>query len=173
MARWKLVESHYLNCGDTMWEYKETDRATGRERRKQLPVPRYLNIEDPGDWTWRDPTSNRDNQNGEIIVCFPGKGQPGDLEFFGDPTPGMIPADDEAREISASFEAHWRYKPEGSEVSYSQSMLDKFMAEKAELESKPATVEVAGLSDLIASFATMASQNQALITAMAQTHRKL
>ena len=181
MARWKLVENHYLNCKDTNWEYKEIDRASGRERRKQLPVPRFLNIEDPADWTWRDPMSNRDNQNGEIVVCWEGKGQPGDLTFYGEPTPGMIPVDDEARAISKGFEEHWRYKPEGSEISYSQSMLDKFMADKAELESKPATVEVAGLADLLASLGAMAQQNQAFLATLAQAaapppapeHRKL
>ena len=172
MARWKLVESHYLNCGDTVWEYKETDRSTGRERRKQLPVPRHLDINDPSDWTWRE--GNRDNQIGEIIVCSPDKGQPGDIEFFGDPTPGMVPVDDEAREISGSFAELWRYKPETAETTFSQSMFDKVMAERAELEAKPQTVEIAGLTDLVGAFAAMAKQNQELITALtAQPQRRL
>ena len=171
MARWKLVTNMYLNClGDaaTQWEYKEVDRSTGRERRKTLPVPRYLDINDPSDWTWRDPTSNRDNANGEIIVCHVGKGKDRDIEFDGDPTPDMIPVDEEATQISASFADHWRYKPEGTEMTYSQSMLDKFMAEKADMEAKPQTVEVAGMGDLLSAFATMTQQNQALLQALLQ-----
>lgn len=174
MARWKLVTPMYLNClgnAATTWEYKEIDRSTGRERRKTVPVPRYLDINDPGDWTWRDPLSNRDNQNGEIVVCHLGKGDASDIEFDGDPTPDMIPVDDEAKQISASFAEHWRYKPEGSEISYSQSMLDKFMAEKAELEARPATVEVAGMGELLASFAAMQAQNQALLSAVLQAQQ--
>jgi hypothetical protein len=175
MARWKLVESHYLNtigADATTWEYKETDRSTGRERRKTLDVPRLLDINDPACWTWSE--GNSDNKNGEIIVCHVGKGQRGDIEFRGDPTPGMVPADDEAREISAGFAEHWRYKPETAEVGFSQSMFDRVMAEKAEMEAKPQQVEVAGLSDLLTAFAAMQAQNQQLIMALSKTeHRKV
>jgi len=175
MARWKIMMPMYLNCiGDasTSWEYKETDRSTGRERRKTLAVPRYLNPADPGDWTWNDPSANRDNANGEVIVCHEGKGEGRDIAFRGDPTPDMVPVDDEAKEISAGFAERWRYKPEASEVSYTQSMLDKFMAEKAEIEAKPQTVEVAGLSDLVAAMAAMQAQNQQLLTSLLSPERR-
>lgn len=165
MARWKLMTSHYLNCVDPAeWEYSETDRTTGRQKRIRIPVPRYLDIRDPGDWTnkWNSGTnmaaSKLTNEDGEIIVCVPGAGLPGDIEFLGDPTPDMMPVDDEAVAISKTFENHWRYKPEGT-VNYSQSLVDEFQTELADVHSKPATVQVDGLSDLVAA---MAAQTKAL-----------
>jgi hypothetical protein len=175
MARWKIAIPMYLNCiGDaaTVWEYKEVDRSTGRERRKTLPVPRLLNPEDPADWTWVDPASNRDNKNGEIIVCHEGKGKDRDIAFIGDPTPDMIPVDDEAKAISNGFADHWRYKPESAEISYSQSMLDKFMAEKAEAQPKPQQVEIAGLADLVAAITAQNQQVLAMLAASSE-RRKL
>lgn len=170
MARWKLVTSHYLNCvEETKWEYKEVDRATGRERRKQLTVPRFIDINDPGDWTtsW----GPRDALEGEVIVCLPGKGQPKDIEFLGDPTPDMIPLDDEAKELSATFEDHWRYKPESADISFSQSMVEGFNAEQAEIQSRPTIVEVPGMAEMVAAVASLAAQNTELMKEL--TRRKL
>ena len=169
MARWKLVESHYLNTKDTQWEYKELDRDTGRERRKQISVPRYLNIEDPSDWT--NSWGNRDNKTGEIVVCYEGKGEPKDIVFYGDPTPGMSPVDDEAKAISASFEAQWSYKPDGAEVSHSQSLIDRFEIEKALAESRPQQLEIPGLADLVALMAAQQKAQQELIDGLVR--RKL
>lgn len=169
MARWKLVESHYLNTKDTQWEYKEIDRDTGRERRKQVSVPRFLNIEDPSDWT--NSWGNKDNQTGEIIVCYEGKGEARDIVFFGDPTPGMMPVDDEARAISARFEQRWSYKPDTAEVSHSQSMIDRFEIEKAAAEAKPQQVEIAGLSELVTLMAAQQKNQQELIDGLVR--RKL
>lgn len=169
MARWKLVVSHYLNCPDTEWEYNETDRITGRPKRTRFSVPRYLDINDPGCWT--NSWGNKDNADGEVIVCHEGKGEPRDQIFFGDPTPDMIPVDDEARAISATFEQHWSYKPDTAEISYSQSLVDDLQAKRAEMEARPQQVEIAGLGDLVASIAAMAKQNQDLIASL--SHRKL
>lgn len=172
MARWKLMTSHYLECRDTQWEYKEVDRNTGREKRKSIAVPRYLDINDPGDWTerWGGQPVNRGGQSdgatGEIIVCHEGKGESTDITFYGDPTPDMAPLDDEARAISASFEGHWAYKPDVAEVNYSQSLIDRFEAEKAEVESKPQQIEIPGLADLVAQMAAVQQQNAALIAAL-------
>lgn len=161
MARWKLTTSHYLNCKDTEWEYKEVDQQTGRERRKVIPVPRFLDINDPNDWT--NKWGNRDNQTGEIIVCQEGKGAKDDITFYGDPTPDMSPVDDEARAISATFEDHWRYKPETAEISYSQSMIDKFQVEVAELKAAPQKVEIEGLSEMVAAMTALTQQNAELM----------
>lgn len=169
MARWKLLTPHYLDTRDTEWEYKELDQASGRERRKQVRVPRYLDIGDPGDWTNR--WGNKDNSNGEIVVCHEGKGEKGDITFYGDPTPDMSPADDEAREISASFAKKWEYRPDTAEGSYSQSLIERFEFEMKDIKEKPATVEVAGLSDLVAAMATMAAQNVEIMKQLNQ--RKL
>lgn len=88
MARWKLTADHYLNSPGTEWEYKETDRTTGKQGRKVFEVPLYV-------------------EEGSI-VCH-GVGQGGDITFLGDPTPDMEPLDDEARAISNSFRATWAH----------------------------------------------------------------
>lgn len=173
MARWKLMTSHYLLVADpTKWEYKEVDRGSGREKRKQVTVPRFLDINDPGDWTNRfgdvgvSHGGNSADGAGEIIVCLPGKGGPHDIEFYGDPTPDMSPVDEEAMAISASFAERWRYKPEGAEISYSQSMIDNLNQEQADAAARPQQVEVAGLADMVVAIGALTAQNAELMKAL-------
>lgn len=164
MARWKIMTPHYLNVDGTEWQYTETDRSTGRLIRKNFPVPRYVDPNDPGDWTSK--WGSHGNEDGEVIVCHAGKGEAKDIVFVGDPTPDMVPMDDEAREISASFEYRWAYKPDTGDVGqYSQSLIDKFQREIAEAESKPATI--AGMNELIAAMTAMTQQQSQLLTALA------
>lgn len=167
MARWKLMTAHYLNCPDTEWEYNEVNRSTGKPQRKRFPVPRYINPQDPADWTksWgRD-----EGADGETIVCLVGKGERGDIEFNGDPTPDMVPIDNEAKAISATFADRWRYKPESAEISYSQALVDGLEEAVAEKMAKP--VEIPGLQELAAAVGTIAAQNAELIKTI--TVRKL
>ena len=70
-------------------EYTENDRQTGRPEVRPVPVPASLEI--------------RTNEDGEIIVCHAGKGDAKDIVFIGDPTPDMLPVDDEAKAISATL----------------------------------------------------------------------
>lgn len=156
MARWKLMTSHYLNVPNEIWEYQETDRTTGKPVRRQFQVPKLLDVNDPQCWTnhW----GNRDNAEGEIIVCHEGKGESRDQPFIGDPTPDMIPLDDEAREISASFENIWKIKPERVAGEYSQSLVDRFNIEMMELRARPP--EVPGLTDLIGAIKSLVETNQ-------------
>jgi hypothetical protein len=169
MARWKLATAHYLNTNDTQWEYNEANRTTGKPIRVRFDVPRFIDPRDPADWTksW----GPRDNSDGECIVCWAGKGDPSDIVFKGDPTPDMIPVDDEAREVSASFEDRWRYKPETSEISYSQALVDEFQMELANKMTKP--VEIPGLQELAQSVALMVQQNAELIKSTFPAPRKL
>lgn len=98
MAKWRLTAAHYLNVPGTEWEYKETDRNTGRQARKVFQVPMLL---DP-----KDPTVC--NHDGDCIVV---QGvEPGRSEyiFVGEPTPDMEPLDDEARAITEKHQAKWR-----------------------------------------------------------------
>ncbi len=159
MARWKLACPHYLNTPGIEWEYNET--KNGKVVRKRFAVPRFLNTADPGDWTNR--WGSKDDEDGEIIVCHEDKGERGDIIFTGDPTPDMIPADDEARAISKTFETRWAYKPESAEVNFSQSLVDRFEEAIGEVMAKPA--EVPGMSDLVGALnqltALMAAQQQA------------
>lgn len=159
MARWKLMTAHYLNTPGEEWEYTENDRTTGRPKRMKYPVPRLLDTKDPACWTNR--WGNKDNEEGEIIVCWQGKGENSDIVFFGDPTPDMVPVDDEAREISASFEGRWQAQPENMAGDYSQSLVDKFQMEAAEAQAKP--VEVPGLSELTQAIGALVQQNQKLV----------
>lgn len=128
MARWRLTEAHYLKVLDCFWEQTETDRDTGRQKRKQYPVPMHLNPNAPSDWNYR-PGNGHITQGGNsfdegaIIVCWEGKGERKDIVFIGDPTPSMEPLDDEAKEISAQF--NWRdpINEFDAGLSYSEKML--------------------------------------------------
>src|SRR6266702_3700395 len=133
MARWKLATAHYLNCPDTEWEHNETDLITGKALRKRYVVPKYLNPVDPGDC----------NRDGDCVVCYEGKGLPRDHVFLGDPTPDMIPLDEEAENISATYQERWAYKPDTTEANFSQSIIDRWNA-------KPEPVQVEGLPELVA-----------------------
>jgi len=159
MARWKLATPHYLNTPGEEWEYTENDRTTGRPKRTKFPVPRFLDPRDPTSWNSR--WGNKDNEDGEIIVCHEGRGEAKDIVFAGDPTPDMIPVDDEAREISAKFESRWEHRPEESAGEYSQSLIDKFQRDIIESQARP--IEVPGLADLASAVAKIAEQNSKLI----------
>lgn len=135
MARWQLTEAHYINAkyGDEAveWEYKEIDRLTGRERRKRFLVPLYC---EEG-WVVCHEGSQRRDDNGNI----------GPVVFEGAPTPGMMPIDDEAREISAKYEAQWKHPIESLPgQGFSASLLDNLNKQLDALaRSAPAPVTVA------------------------------
>lgn len=162
MARWKLMVAHYLNTPGEEWEYIENDRKTGRPIRHKFLVPRLMDPLDPTCWT--NKWGGKNDEDGEIIVCHAGKGEPNDLVFSGDPTPDMVPMDDEAKVLSKSFEELWRYKPEDSNGTYSQSLVDKFQADMASVQTKPTQVE--GLSDLVAAISEMAKSNAAVLASL-------
>ena len=149
MARWKLACPHYINVPGTEWEYNET--KNGKVARKRFTVPRFLDTAEPSDWT--NKWGSRDDEEGEIVVCHEGKGAAGDIPFLGDPTPDMIPIDDEAKAISKSFETRWSYRPETAEVDFSQSLVDRFEEAMSDIQAKPA--EVPGMADLVANLAAL------------------
>lgn len=169
MARWKLLIPHYINVPGTEWEYQEVDRQTGRQKRKQFPVPMFLDPNDPQacNYSW----GNRDNQEGEIVVCWEGRGESRDIVFVGNPTPDMVPVDDEAREISAGFEQIWKHKPDVDIGTFSQSLVDKFQIQMAETQAKPSQIE--GLGDLVAVMKQMVEQNAQLLSAIAKPERRI
>lgn len=180
MARWKLSCPHYLyTVKSAKWRYSHTDRATGDLVEKEFIVPRLLDPRDPKCWTNKFggiPVSRGGNDSeadGEVVVCFQGKGEPGDIEIVGDPTPDMIPLDEEAQEISDSFQDHWAYKPDNAEVNFSQAIVDRSnqMVEAIESASR-APIQVEGLSDLVNLIAAQMQQNQALLQALGEQHGK-
>jgi hypothetical protein len=159
MARWKLMTAHYLNTPGEEWEYTEQDRTTGRPKRVKFAVPRLLDPRDPACWNNR--WGNKDNEDGEVIVCMPGKGESTDIIFLGDPTPDMVPIDDEAKAISESFAGLWQQKPENMAGDYSQSLVDRFQIELSEAQSKP--VEVPGMADLTNAISELVKVNQKVL----------
>jgi|SRR5215470_4687491 len=118
MARWALKDKHYLNVPGTEWEYKETDRDTGRQRRMVLAVPLYLDPKDNADWN--------DKVNEMIVVSNKfDPAHPHDHVFIGNPTPDMEPLDDEAHAITEDFISRgvWIHPIDSLNMSYSQSVL--------------------------------------------------
>lgn len=168
MARWKLACPHYINTPGIEWEYNET--KNGKVNRKRFAVPRFLNTADPGDWTKK--WGSKDDEDGEIIVCYAGQGDPSDVVFTGDPTPDMIPIDDDAKALSKTFETRWSYKPETAEVDFSQSLVNRFEVAMADAQAKPQ--EIPGMSDLVGALtsltALMAQQQLALAASEATKH---
>lgn len=126
MARWRLMNAHYLNVPGTEWEYVEISRASGKQARVRFPVPQYLDPRDPSDH----------NYPGEIVVAHAKEGEkankfyPKDIIFVGQPTPDMEPMDEEAEKITKQYEHQW-IAPMGEQAlpgygDYSQSLLAKF-----------------------------------------------
>src|SRR5262245_18811337 len=121
MARWFLKERHYLNVPGTEWEYKETDRETGRQHRLVLPVPLYLDPKQSADW----------NDRANDLITVSNKfdpAHPRDHVFVGDPTPDMEPMDEEAEAITQCFvdRGAWKHPIDSMDMTYSQSILSEF-----------------------------------------------
>lgn len=166
MARWKLLQPHYLAVAGCTWEYREQDMGKrGKQVRREFPVPMFLHPESPDDWNTRDQEGN-----GFVTVSNSlDPNFPNDYIFTGDPTPDMEPLDDAARELSAKFKDRWEHPIEGlpATMNYSQSLLDAAQKTAAEFQAKPQSVEVAGMTDLLATMAAMMKQNQDLIATLA------
>jgi len=167
MARWRLAAAHYLMTGDTKWEYSEVDRVTGRPKRVQFDVPRHLNPEDPGDWNYvysKDGFGKADS--GEIIVAQ-GEHEPRDIIFQGDPTPDMVPLDDEAKAISAKFADRWKHPIEDLSGTYADALVKDLADEMEEIRAKGASTQVEGMTELLTAMTAMMKQNQDILGMLA------
>src|SRR5215472_9767619 len=176
MARWKLIEAHYLNAvgkDQSAWESKETDRVTGRTARVVYNVPRLLDPKDQADFNY----VSIDGGDGGIIVCHQGKGQPRDIVFEGDPTPAMEPLDDEAIEITEACRPNW-HDPinEFSAMSRDERMLISLQEQITDIKSKeaaPAPRLVATNGINIDDFTKLQEQVAALMYRNAELQTKL
>src|SRR5262245_3142990 len=151
MARWRLLEPHYLNVPGTEWEYKESDRETGRQARRIYPVPLYL---DP---KYHQDINDRENEWVVVSHAYD-KAHHRDYVFVGSPTPNMEPIDEEAERISQGHidRGDWVHPIESLNMTYSQSVLSEFEQRIAQLvvdkanQSKPfdppPNVSTAGVS---------------------------
>lgn len=162
MARWRLAAPHYLNTPGTGWEYKENNRTTGKPMRKVFPVPQYLNPDDPSDWN-----IVRGKDDGEIIVCHEGKGDDKDIVFVGDPTPDMIPIDEEAKTISASFAKRWNKNVEDiPDSGYTGFLLEDLGRKLADATAANSGGGGPQMDKLLETMNAMMEQNAKLIAAL-------
>jgi hypothetical protein len=162
MARWKLMTNHYLRTDDdTKWEHIEMDRGTGKQHRKQHPVPRFLDIESKLDWT-----HHLGPDNGEIIVHDGGTHQPGDLRFYGEPTPDMSPLDKEAEAISQRFAKQWRTSADRmvSGKTYQDELLEGMHDEMQSLRNKGGQAD---MGEAMKIMTEMMKQNQEMMRMLA------
>ena len=173
MARWKLLEAHYLSVEGVEWEYKEVNRANGREIRKKFPVPLHLDPKIESDWNVRDGLSG----DGYIAVAFGSGAQPRDhimtkLQI----TPGMEPLDDEARKLQAEYIKNVP-KVDGDEnATYSERLLDKFIQDLADVQTKAQTsppAQAEGIGDVLKAMTEMIAQNQQILTALTRPARRV
>jgi hypothetical protein len=140
MARWKLTEDHYIFAKvfneETEWEYKETDRITGRERRRRFKVPLYCNA---GSVVAHEGSEQEHDNLG------PGGKGIGPIVFEGKPTPSMLPIDDEAKRISAELAKSWEHPIESLPgQGFGQELLASLQKEFAAAAAKtPAPIVVA------------------------------
>ena len=176
MARWRLLQPHYLPCPGNTWTQREVDRVTGKQVQRMYPVPRLLDPKDPVDWTVKH---NRDE--GEVNVCYEGKGEARDIVFAGDPTPDMEPIDDEARAISKRFEASGQWKHPINDLpaqggSYTDGMMADWHQQMANLQAAQPISAGVGLeqfNELQVTMQAMLAQNEALLKALVATPRRL
>ena len=167
MARWRLTEPHYLYTDPgTKWEYIETDRATGRQVRKQYDVPTYLHHESEADWT--------DKVNGLVVVSDGHNAQPKDIIFKGDPTPGMYPLDDEATALTVKFKAKWGLPDQifslNNPGSYSTNLADHFVQQQDKVNMQMADLaqrNAQGFDQFMQSMTAMMQQNQKILEVLA------
>lgn len=167
MARWKLTEAAYLLLEEeTRWEYVEVERVTGRPKRTQFVVPRYLQPLDPADWT----TTRIKNEDGDIILSNGTNPGPGDLIFKGKPIPGMLPLDDEAKQISGQFD----WKPtqgldaESQAESHTNKLLNGLIEQMAQAQAgAKEAAQITGMNEFMAGMMKMMEQNQQILAKLA------
>lgn len=166
MARWQLTEPHYLNTKDTKWEFETKNRTTGRSERKQFNVPTHLDPNIESDWNYQERLGNN-IVDGKIVVCWEGKGEDKDIVFEGPPTPGMLPLDEEAKEVSAKFD--WiptQGLDENSQFnSFAQQTLIKFTEElKSTASSAP---QIEGIGEFMKTMTEMMKMQTEILATLA------
>jgi hypothetical protein len=144
MARWRLTEPHYIFTDpDTIWERLETDTTTGRQVRKQYIVPAYFHHEIESDWT--------DKVEKAVIVSnHRDPAHRTDIVFKGDPTPGMIAIDDEAKAISAKYKDKWNIPDhiKWGDGQYSSALADHFAEQMDKVNMRSSQLAEKNSSDL-------------------------
>lgn len=133
MARWRLLNPHYLNVPGTEWEYVEISRTSQKQARVRYPVPLFLNPNDPSDHNYPGEIivahAKETTTPGGLRVSVSGGTKNHDIIFTGPPTPDMEPIDDEAQKISDEMAPQWVHPidslPNTGYGDYSQSLFNK------------------------------------------------
>ena len=150
MARWKLLTAHYLAVENNFWEETETDRTSGKQLRKRHAVPMQLDINDPACWNIQHRNQRGEVVDGEIVVAHKtGAEKSGDIIFLGEPTPDMLPLDDEAKTISKGFEKKWKAAPD-EDRPYGQLLVEQHQVEMAKVQAEANVVKIEGMGELLA-----------------------
>ena len=148
-----------------VWEYKEVDRSTGRQKRTMFPVPQHLDPDNPADWNIKH---GRDE--GEIIVSNRFSDDFAlDIIFKGPPTADMVPLDDEAKAITAKMAPKWKHPIESLSGTYAEAMMKDLTAEVAEVRSKNGSAQVEGMTELLTAITAMMKQNQDILAQLAKS----
>jgi hypothetical protein len=183
MARWRLVESHYIVAERdgvaTEWEYREVSRATGKEVRKKYSVPTFLDPKSKDDWTHRDQDGRESigakDEDGYIIVSDGNNSHPRDIILVKNKrgqlpiTPGMEPIDDEAKAISAKFDEHVIPIEGREDATYSERLLDKHIQQLADAQASLVQNQgTHGFDKVLEAMTAMMEQNQKLIGALVE-----
>jgi|SRR5215469_302940 len=163
MARWRLLEPHYLITDPpTKWEYIETDRDTGRQTRKQYDIPRYLHHESVADFN--------DREEGGVVVSDGVGAKRHDIIFRGEPTPGMLPLDDDAFQKTEKFKEKWsipnREFDPNNPGGYASMLSDHFVQQQDRVNMQMTQLEekrVAGMDQFMATMTAMMQQNQKIL----------
>lgn len=124
MARWRLMQAHYLPVAGTEWEEKVTSRTTGKQVRKVWTVPMYCD-------------------EGTIVSYEEDRLHPNDIIFTGPPTPDMEPIDDAAETISAQHRPAWVHPIEGFDsggADFGSALIAKFEKMMSDVLVKPTQI---------------------------------
>ena len=136
----------------------------GRPAKVRFKVPRHLDPNEPADHTHLNWMNQGD---GVIIVAHEGTtNDPNDVIFSGAPTPDMDPIDDEAKKISAGFASQWKHPIESLPGNYSQSLIDDFQRQMADVQATKKQEPVEGMTELLTAMASMMKQNQELLNVL-------
>lgn len=178
-ARWKLTEAHYLKVKGIFWEHNQVDRKTGKPVRKQYPVPLFLDplsLDDMVTHGQMDPNLPSNNPEDWMIVVAHGESTfTKDVIFDGEPTPGMLPLNDEARAISEKFsKGQWQptqgIDEESQRNSYANAVINGLLDQVHTLKENAASggQTISGMSEFMETMQAMMKQQTEIIGMLAQ-----
>lgn len=181
--RWKLTEAHYLKVKGTFWEHQQVDRKTGKPARKQYPVPLHLDplsLDDMVNHGQMDPNMPSNNPEDWMIVVAHGESTfTKDVIFEGEPTPGMLPLNDEARAISEKFsQGQWQptrgIDEDSQRDSFSNKIINGLLDQVHTLKESVQTgaTVIPGMAEFMETMQAMMKQQTEIIGMLAQAQTK-